>query len=179
MTLFTTKTWREGRGILPTGASSTRLRWLAYAATGGIYLQIVLGALLRHTGGGVSPGFAAFHVTGAFVVVGLVLAVFVVAEKHFDDVPAVRQAAWSLLGAMGLQFILGLAALLVMLYAEPQSGLSLVSVLLTVAHLVVGAFLFGTSIVTTLLVARRPAPESSASTVGSSSREPALAGADS
>ncbi len=179
MTLFTTKTWREGRGVLPTGTNSRWLRGLAYAATGGIYLQIVLGALLRHGGGGVSPGFAAFHVTGAFVVVGLVLAVFVVAEKHFDDVPAVRQAAWSLLGAMGLQFALGLAALLVLLYAEPQSGLSLFSVLLTVAHLVVGALLFGTSIVTTLLVVRPAEAESTAPPVDSTSREPALAGTNS
>jgi cytochrome c oxidase assembly protein subunit 15 len=179
MTLFTTKTWREGRGILPTGENTIWLRRLAYAATGIIYLQIVLGALLRHGGGGVSPGFAAFHVTGAFVVVGLVLAVFVTAEKHFDDVPAVRRAAWSLLGAMGLQFVLGLAALLVMLYAEPQSGLSLVSVLLTVAHLVVGALLFGTSIVTTLLVARHAEPESSTPAMSATSREPVLAGSES
>jgi cytochrome c oxidase assembly protein subunit 15 len=179
MTLFTTDTWRHWRGVLPTGAKGTRLRRLAYATTGVIYLQIVLGALLRHSGGGVSPGFAAVHVTGAFVVVGLVLAVFVVVEKHFDDRPVVRRAAWGLFGAMGLQFALGLAALLVLLYAEPQSGLSLVSVLLTVAHLVVGALLFGSSIVTTLLVARRPAAESVADDLRSTSREPALAGTDS
>ena len=178
MTLFTTDTWRHRRDVLPTNSNSGRLRWLAYAATGGIYLQIVLGALLRHSGGGVSPGFAGIHVTGAFVVVGLVLAVFVFAEKHFDDVRAVRRAAWGLFAAMGLQFALGLAALLVMLYAEPQSGLSLFSVLLTVAHLVVGALLFGSSIVTTLLVARQPAAESVAGEVRSTSREPVLAGTD-
>jgi len=179
MTLFTTETWRKRRGVLPRGANGRRLRYLAYGATGGIYLQIVLGALLRHSGGGVSPGFAAVHVTGAFVVVGLVLSVFVFAEKHFDNLPAVRRAAWSLFGAMGLQFALGLAALLVLLYAEPESRLSLVSVLLTVAHLVVGALLFGTSIITTLLVARRPATESSAEAPHSHTREPALAGAES
>ena len=179
MTLFTTDTWRYGRDVLPTGGNGRRLRWLAYATTGGIYLQIVLGALLRHSGGGVSPGFAGIHVTGAFGVVGLVLVVFVFAEKHFDDVRAVRRAAWALFGAMGLQFALGLAALLVMLYAEPQTGLSLFSVLLTVAHLVVGALLFGASIVTTLLVARQPATESVSDEVGSASPEPVLAGMES
>jgi cytochrome c oxidase assembly protein subunit 15 len=80
---------------------------------------------------------------------------------------------------MGLQFALGLAALLVMLYAEPQTGLSLFSVLLTVAHLVVGALLFGSSIITTLLVARQPAAESVSDEVRSSSPEPALAGMES
>jgi cytochrome c oxidase assembly protein subunit 15 len=177
MTLFTTKTWREGRGVLPASPEATRLRRWAYAATGGIYLQIVLGALLRHTGGGVSAGFTAFHVTGAFVVVGLVLGVFVVVEKHFDHVPAVRRAARALLGALGLQFALGLAALLVMLYVGEQSGLSLAPVLLTVAHLVVGALFFATAIVTTLLVARPPLEESTEEDTRSTAREPAMAGA--
>ena len=184
MTLFTSKTWREGRGLLAGGPSRTWLRGLAYAATAGIYLQIVLGALLRHSGGGVSAGFTASHVTGAFVVVGLVMAVFIVAEKHYDDVPVVRRAARALFGAMSLQFALGLAALLVMLYEEGQAGLSLAPVLLTVAHLVVGALLFGTAIVTTLLVARTPEPESSVQASSSNSnasrdrKEPALVGAD-
>lgn len=179
MTLFTTKTWRTWDGVLAMGRTTTRLRRLAYAATAGIYLQIVLGALLRHAGGGVSAGFAAIHVTGAFVVVGLVMAVFIVAEKHFGDVPVVRRASWGLLGAMGLQFALGLAALLVMLYAEDQSGLSLAPVLLTVAHLVVGALFFGASIVTTLLVSRSPALESSLETARSNGQTPAMAGVES
>ncbi|PSQ96289.1 MAG: cytochrome aa3 oxidase assembly protein CtaA [Bacteroidetes bacterium SW_9_63_38] len=179
MTLFTTRTWRTSEGVLPTGDAAARLRRWAYAATVGIYLQIVLGALLRHSGGGVSPGFTAFHVTGAFVVVGLVLGVFVMAEKHFSDVPAVRRAGRWLLGALGLQFALGLAALLVMLYMEDQSAISLAPVLLTVAHLVVGALFFGTSIVTTLLAARTPAAEPAEAAFRSRGREPVMAGAES
>jgi cytochrome c oxidase assembly protein subunit 15 len=179
MTLFTSETWRTRRGVLPAGREGTWLRGLAYAASGGIYLQIVLGALLRHAGGGVSAGFTAFHVTGAFVVVGLVIAVFVVAEKHYDDVPVVRRAARFLFGAMSLQFILGLAALLVMLYEEGQTGLSLAPVLLTVAHLVVGALLFGSAIVTTLLVARTPVAEPSVEAASSRTRDRVLAGVDS
>ena len=179
MTLFTSETWRSGRGVLPGGRAASRLRTLAYAAMGGIYLQIVFGALLRHAGGGVSAGFTAVHVTGAFVVVGLVMAGFVTVEKHFDDVPAVRRAGRGLFGAMSLQFALGLAALLVMLYEEGQSGLTLAPVLLTVAHLVVGALLFGASIVTTLLVARSSDDESSVRSTGSTRKEPVLAGADS
>jgi len=179
MPLFTSETWRTNRGILPSGRSRTWLRRLAYAATAGIYLQIVLGALLRHSGGGVSPGFTAVHVSGAFVVVGLGMAVFVSVEKHFADVPVVRRAAWGLIGAMTLQFALGLAALLVMLYEEGQSGLSLAPVLLTVAHLVVGALLFGSSIVMSLLVIRSPTEESSPDRFEVPDRTPAVAGVDS
>jgi cytochrome c oxidase assembly protein subunit 15 len=179
MTLFTSETWRTSRGVLSAGHSRMWLRRLAYAATVGIYFQIVLGALLRHSGGGVSPGFTAVHVTGAFVVVGLVMAVFIAAEKHFDDVPVVRRAAWGLFGAMALQFALGLAALLVMLYEEGQRGVSLAPVLLTVAHLVVGALLFVISIVTSLLVARSPDRESSREKDSSVAQAPTVAGVES
>lgn len=175
MTLFTTDTWQKGRGVLADTDKARWLRWVTYATTATVYIQIVLGALLRHAGGGISGGFTAVHVTGAFVVVGLVGAAFVMAEKHFDENPVVRRAAWGLLGTMGLQFALGLAALVVMLYEQAQPGLSLAPVLLTVGHLVVGALLFGMSIVTTLLVARPQLAESSDGRARSLPSEPVLA----
>jgi cytochrome c oxidase assembly protein subunit 15 len=76
---------------------------------------------------------------------------------------------------MGLQFALGLAALIVMLYEQADPGLSLAPVLLTVGHLVVGALLFGMSIVTTLLVARPSLTESTNRRVRSVESEPVLA----
>lgn len=156
MTLFVSDIWHERRDVLPDTDTANTLRWLSYVAAGLIYVQIVLGAFLRHPGAGVSGGFTAIHVTGAFLVVGVVLAVFVVAEKHFDTLPGLRRTAWVLLGAVGLQFALGLAALLLMLYGDVGSGGYGARVILTVAHLVVGAALFGTSVVLTLLVARHP-----------------------
>lgn len=177
MTLFVTDTWRERRDVLPSGPVARRLRRLAYATAGVIYLQIVLGALLRHPGAGLAGEFTAVHITGAFLVVGFVLAVFMIAEKHFDGIPVVRRTAWALLGAMGLQFALGLAALLVMLYEVSGAGGYAAHVILTVAHLVVGALLFGVSVVMALLVARQseePEGRSEAELSG-----PALAGVES
>lgn len=160
MTLFVTDTWRHGRGRLPDTGTARWLRRLSYTAAGIVYLQIVFGALLRHPGAGLSAGFTAAHVTGAFLVVGVVLSVFVVVEKHFDDVPVVRRSAWALMGTMGLQFALGLAALLVMLFEVSGSGGYIARVTLTVSHLVVGAVLFGNSVVMALLVSRdRPEVE--------------------
>ena len=182
MTLFVTDTWRTRGGVLPSTGTADRLRRWSYAAAGTIYLQIVLGAMLRHPGAGMSGGYTALHVTGAFVVVGIVLGVLVLAEKHFDAVPAVRRTAWVLTGAMGLQFALGLASLLLTLYEPSGQGGVLAYVMLTVAHLVVGALLLGTSVVMALLVSRRRAP---AAPQGPSNRpstersEPALAGMES
>jgi cytochrome c oxidase assembly protein subunit 15 len=189
MTLFTTRTWREGRGILPAGSDATgRLRRLAGVTTIAIYLQIVLGALLRHPGRGVDGAFATIHIAGAFAVVGLAVAVFVVAYKHFDDVPAVRTAGAVLLGTVGVQFALGLAAFAIMLYDLNQGVRSVLQVGLTIGHLVVGSVLFASAVVTTLLVRRRTAPETAAASVqpaggdavGRPARqpEPSLASAD-
>lgn len=177
MTLFVTDTWRKGRDVLPSGNVTRRLRRLSYATAAVIYIQIVLGALLRHPGAGLAPEFTVVHITGAFVVVGLVLAVFVMVEKHFEDYPGVRRSAWTLLAAMGLQFALGLAALLVMLYDVPGAGGFAAYVILTVVHLVVGALLFGASVVTALLVARPPRKQKDPADPGVS--EPALAGIES
>lgn len=174
MTLFVTDAWRERRDVLPVDPASRRLRWIAYTTAGVVYLQIVFGALLRQHGGGVSGGVTAVHVTGAFVVVGLVGTVFVLVEKHFDALPVVRRTAWALLGTVGLQFALGLAALLIMLYDLSMPGASTILIVLTVAHLVVGALLFGTSVVMALLVARRP--QTSAERSGPKASEPALVG---
>lgn len=123
-----------------------------------------------------SGGLTALHVTGAFVVVGSVLGVFVVAEKHFDAVPVVRRTAWVLLGTMGLQFALGLASLLLTLYEPSGDGSVLAYVVLTVAHLVVGAVLFGVSIVMALIVSQRRKMRAPPEPMDVS--EPTLAGAE-
>lgn len=159
MTLFVTDTWRGQREVLPDTATADGLRWVSYGTAFLIYLQIVFGAFLRHPGGGVSGGFTAIHVTGAFLVVAGVLAVFVWVEKHYDERSAIRHTAWALLGAMGLQFALGLCALLVMLYDVTGAGGRAAMVILSVSHLVVGALLFGTSVVMALLVGRRAGSE--------------------
>jgi cytochrome c oxidase assembly protein subunit 15 len=182
MTLFVTDTWRNRTGVLPEADAARRLRWWSYATAVVIYLQIVLGAMLRHPGAGMSGGYTTLHVTGAFAVVGAVLAVLLVAEKHFDAVPAIRHTAWVLTGAMGLQFALGLASLLLTLYEPAGHGGVVAYVVLTVAHLVVGALLFGSSIVMALLVSRQKgsAPSREATDPASMDiSEPTLAGVES
>jgi len=176
MTLFTTKTWQDRRGVLPATGAAQRLQRLSYGAAAVIYLQIVLGALLRHPGRGVSGGLTAMHTAGAFLVVGIVLAVFVVAEKHFDEVPTIRRTAHVLLGTMGLQFALGLATLLLTLYEVSGGGGFVAHVLLTVSHVVVGALLLGTSIVLALLASRRR--NGAEQRLGAESPKPELAGVE-
>jgi cytochrome c oxidase assembly protein subunit 15 len=177
MTLFTTRVWRERRGVLPEGATTTRFRRLALLTTGLIYLQIVLGALLRHPGRGVDGVFAGIHITGAFLVTGLVFALFVMAQKHYASNTPMTRATSVLVGTVGLQFALGLAAYVLMLYEAPEGIRSTAQVVLTVGHLVVGALLFGSAVVTTLLARRAPAlsPSDGAVSASEAASDPVLA----
>lgn len=156
MALFTTDAWRNRRGVLPDGAPASRLRLLSYVTVGALYLQIILGALLRHLGHGVDGVFAGVHITGAFVVTGLVLAVFIQVQKHFSDNALMRRMTWGMVSAVGLQFALGLAAYVVLLYESPEALRSVWQIALTVGHLVVGALLMGCTVATALLAWRKP-----------------------
>lgn len=168
MALFTSRSWRSpakpASAKPASGASSRtprrrRLIQLLLVTGTALYGQIVLGALLRHFGHGIGATFALVHIGGAFLATALVVASFVYAEKHFDDHPALRRGAWTMVGAVFVQFALGLAAYLVLLNEMAAALRSGLQVGLTAGHLVVGALLMAATVVTALLAMRRvPAP---------------------
>lgn len=160
MTLFTSETWLGTRSILSPSPRTTAFRTLAVTTAAVLYVQIVLGALLRHLGHGIDGTFAAVHISGAFAVTGLVFATFVYVQKYFAESPALTRWTWFMLGAVGLQFALGLAAYLVLLHETTLALRSAVQIALTAGHLVVGALLMGASVVTMLLALRTPAAAS-------------------
>jgi cytochrome c oxidase assembly protein subunit 15 len=122
-----------------------------------LYVQIILGALLRHPGTGVDPVFASIHIAGALVVVGLVLATFSFVRKHFDSYRLLNKAAWMMLGAVGVQITLGFCAFAVLLVETQMAQRSVLQVVLNSAHLVVGALLMAAAVSLALLSLRRPA----------------------
>lgn len=160
MAVFTTDTWRNRSALLPDVPRARTLRTLAWAAAAGVYLQIVIGAMLRHSTQVLSGSFAILHIAGAFVVTGLLFGVFVYVQKHWTDYRPVRRTAWFVLGAVGVQFALGLAAYLVLIHESALQVRSTAQVALTVAHLVVGAALF-TSTIALALWSHRLAPTAS------------------
>ncbi|MFO8232187.1 MAG: hypothetical protein R6U20_05920, partial [Longimonas sp.] len=109
-------------------------------------LQIVIGAMLRHSTQVLSGSFAILHIAGAFVVTGLLFAAFVYVQKYWTAYRPLRRTAWVVLGAVGVQFALGLAAYLVLIHESAMQIRSTMQVVLTVAHLVVGAVLFASTI---------------------------------
>ncbi len=125
-----------------------------------VYLQLILGAILRHSGtvGGtkgavIEPLPLLGHVLGAVLVSGL-LFFAVISLLRLADPPAHR-FAYTLIALLALQLVLGLGALMVRLTAAGRPQPLPVHAWVTTGHVALGALLLGTSLVLALYLTRR------------------------
>lgn len=159
LTLFTSPGWLRVESVPTASPQTRRLGQLAVATVAALYAQIILGALLRHTGAGVDLWFAGTHITGALVVLGLVLATFGHVRQHFSTYRLLNQAAWFMLGSVAAQLMLGFSAFTVLLVETQLAQRSAMQVILNSSHLVVGALLMASAVSLALLSFRRPASD--------------------
>jgi len=163
LAVFTSRSWiqatpiSEEKGSLP-------LRYLCTAALVTIFLQLILGATLRHSATWdkeLPTQLILAHVGGAFAVtVMLGIAGVSVIRRHKGMTFLTRPATLAL-SLLGLQLFLGLAAYLARAASpnDPQPLNPMVGI--TVAHVACGALVFATTIVLTLRTYKvLPAPES-------------------
>ncbi len=155
LALFTSKRWLRAEAAPAAGPDAKRLSVLALATVAALYVQIILGALLRHPGEGVHIGFAVVHITGAFVVLGLVLATCSRVRQDFSENRLLNRAAWIMLGAVAVQLMLGFTAFTVLLFETRLAQRSTAQVVLNSVHLVVGALLLASAVCLALLSLRR------------------------
>jgi heme a synthase len=153
LALFTGNWWQKD---LPQfdEAGSPRLRALAVATAVVILLQIVLGAIFRHHGFGIVP-----HLIGAGIVTLMVVWTGRTIRRRFPQVPALRSGAKWLHSFFGVQILLGGFAWWAVRSAADAPQPMPLTVWITVAHVVVGALLFGSSVLLALCSFRlvRPA----------------------
>lgn len=115
------------------------------------YLQIVLGAIVRHTNAAFAPRL---HVLGAFV---LTAAIIVLARMIFDRSAAgrsLRTSALALVVLVSLQVVLGVETWLAKFVAAPEwpqlKPLTDRWQLIPSLHYLMGSFIFATAVVATL-----------------------------
>ena len=151
LALFTSPAWeRQPEESIPSGFQS-----LAATATAALFLQLLLGAALRHKALGVMP-----HVMGAVVASCLVGLVCYQAVMGLPERDALRKAARWVGGILVLQLTLGVFSYFSRL-AAPTAVLSQTTVVIvTTAHVATGALLLGGSLILTLLAHRRLAASS-------------------
>jgi heme a synthase len=148
LALFTSPEWREIAE--PPVADYGRLRRLAAVTTGLIYLQVLFGAVLRHTG----LRLDAHLLFAALVTLHVVLLTARIFKDHSDQRRLTRPAL--LLSAMLLlQLFLGTVSYLAKFTTILRIPID-ATVFLTTTHLAVGALMLVTSLVVTLRCYRYP-----------------------
>lgn len=123
--VFNSRRWTLGRPKVKEnslGFSSAHLRAfvkLTSLAVAVIYLQLILGAVVRHTN-----RFVYLHISFAFVATATVLYVFLRSKQRFTQVTRIHSLAKLILGFLGFQVCLGIGSWLAlpdMAYVSPDS----------------------------------------------------------
>ena len=155
LALFTSRSWPPAPvdALTPPPPRFRTVRLL----TLGLFVQLLLGAVLRHSGtiDGVKATRVDFlalavHLAGALLVAGLIAAVGLPILK----IESAGPTAWLsslLLGLLVVQLGLGVGALMVRLQAGDRIQPMPVDVGVTTAHVAVGALMLASSLILTLL----------------------------
>ena len=152
LAVFTSRSWMQARP-LPEEKGVHPLRYLCTGALIAIFLQLIIGATLRHSATWdqhLPTELVVLHIAGAFVVtVMLGRATITVLRRHKDEKFLARPASIALL-LLVVQLSLGIAAYVTRLASpnDPQPLNPMISI--TVAHVACGALVFVSTIILTL-----------------------------
>jgi cytochrome c oxidase assembly protein subunit 15 len=146
--VFTSWWWiSDHPQVEDTGSPSIHALAIANAAV--IYLQVILGAGFRHKEIPVWP-----HMVGALIVLGMVIWFAAVLRRRFEKSAAISKTRILLHAILGIQLLLGLGAYWSRVTTADAPQPMPLMVALTVLHTVVGAILFGVSVLIVLLCYR-------------------------
>ena len=154
MAVFVSLTWRNpDRGRFDAGKAGSLSPAILLAPLA-VYVQIGLGALLRHPGVGIDPMLAGLHMGWAFVATAAVVVLWVRARSAFLVGSTGRRVASIMISILITQVSLGLFAYLVLLDESGALEPSNVQVVANTAHMVIGALLFASSVSLSVIAAR-------------------------
>jgi len=158
MMMVTGREWMEVAPVMVIERHRPRLRTLATLATVSVYLQLILGAAFRHSGIKLLP-----HLVSAVVVTVLLLWTTTRVLAEHSAVPQLRRPARALLILLLVQLALGFGAYLNRVEWGKDAAQPMLSmVVVTVAHVAVGALVLATSVVLAVQAYRYTSPEAEA-----------------
>ena len=159
LALFLSPQWQKSRAQLD-DAQRPSLQRLTFFTTGAVFVQLLLGAIMRHTKSGLAipdfplafgkviPPFENFHVTihfahrlGALMVASFIVWTVSRIFRYYRNEPTLRRPALLLSVALVMQLTLGAFTIW-----------SQKAVYITTAHVATGALILGTSVVLALRV---------------------------
>ena len=156
LAVFTSRSWIEARPLPEAEIrekGNVPLRNLCTAALITIFVQLIIGATLRHSATWdqhLPTELILAHVGGAFVVTLALGSAAVNVLRRYKGISFLTRPAMFALVLLGVQLLLGLAAYLTRLASpnDPQPLNPMIAI--TVAHVACGALVFVTTIVLTL-----------------------------
>ena len=145
--VVTSAAWRDAtpaQGI----PDAARVRSLPIVLVGALLVQLFLGASYRHLqipphdgNAAVHPAWPIWgHVAGAFVILVLSVITGAICSSRAREIPIVRILGKGMIHAIGLQFALGIAALVVVLI-RVDAAIPAYEVIVTSAHQATGALI--------------------------------------
>ena len=146
---FTSRDWWEDRSDTPI-ETAQKLRRLSLITTCLIYVQLIFGAILRHTGSRLD-----MHLLFAFLVT---LHIFLLARRilgtNGEGQVTGSSMALGLFGLLAVQLMLGTGAFFAKLTAFGETFATALTVTITTAHVAIGALMLVSSFVLTLKIYR-------------------------
>lgn len=153
MTLFTSKSWLLNNN---SNQNDSKLNLLSILTVSSIYVQTILGALLRHTGHMLEA-----HFLFAFIVASLIIWLCVRVNRiHYENKEILRNANWLSI-FLFLQILLGLFSFIQKYTILGQKFAYNTFLISTSMHVVFGALLLASAITMTLRILRFPYENSS------------------
>ena len=167
LAVFTSRSWLEARSwiearssiedrpVLPAidGQGRLSVRHLCIAAAATIFVQLIIGATLRHSATWDKPlptDLLLTHIGGAIAVTILLASAATLILRRYPAETFLTRPAKIALSLLGVQLLLGVAAFITRMASpnDPQPLNPMVGI--TVAHVACGALVFATTIVLTL-----------------------------
>ena len=146
---FTSRDWWQEKPAAPVVAAQ-KLRRLSLITTCLIYVQLIFGAVLRHTGSRLD-----MHLLFAFLVT---LHIFLLARRilgtNDETQKSAASMAFGLIGLLAVQLMLGTGAFFARLTTLGETFATGLTVTITTAHVAVGALMLVSSFVLTLKIYR-------------------------
>ena len=146
--LFTSRSWLQTSAKIEI-TDVSRLRNLSLITLGLIYIQFIFGAVLRHTGDRLDAHllFAGLVTIHIFLLLRRIL-------KNYPENPALVRLILLLSGLLAVQLTLGIGAYLAEFTAFGKGVPPVAGVIITTAHVAVGALMLVISVLLTLDVFR-------------------------
>ena len=144
LTIVTSSTWRRTYGIRFEEQDRLTLQTLCLTATIVVYLQILLGAVVRHTNSGIF-----IHILGALATLFFVGRMAYFINSGYAQYPILRRPAMAAAHLVGVQLILGSVSWVEKIKnagaGQPSAG----KIWFSTIHLAAGALLFATCVTLT------------------------------